>query len=313
MTVSTEDAAMLAAGYAQLYQPVGQGPMMVVTAQDQNGTPVVPTPQDPETKGIIPGITDLYANSEQDWVMEPTPELTTAVARLLQQANDPRSAEDVINELVQKMESAPAGGSKFQVVIDDAAAENYATYGDVDKWDSEFLTAQAMNERSGLFRTVESGLVKVGDSYVVDTQEADADSQLAQIIQIAAEDGLKQVEIKLSPENLGSLTIKLTQNADGTLQVVMQVSNSKAADVLNKHLDGLNHALQNYVQGQEVRVEIQRNQDSQQAEQQSRQQADPDGHSQRQQQQEQQQQQQEHSEAFLQRMRLGLDQLDDED
>jgi len=129
---------------------------------------------------------------------------------------------------------------------------------------------------------------------------------LADTIRFAAQQGLKQIEIKLSPENLGSLTVKLTQATDGTLQVVLHTANAKAANLLNQHLDNLNGLLQGVNQN-EVRVEVQRGEDSQQAQQQ---QTNPDGHN-HQQQQQQQQQEEEHSGDFLQKLRLGLFGLDD--
>ncbi|MDO5603494.1 MAG: flagellar hook-length control protein FliK [Oscillospiraceae bacterium] len=110
--------------------------------------------------------------------------------------------------------------------------------------------------------------------------------------------------MKLNPENLGALTIRLTQSADGTLQVVLRTSTVKAADLLNQHMSGLNAALQGYSQN-EVRVEVQRNEDSQQAQQQQQQQTDPNGHN-RQQQEQQQRQEESHSGDFLQKLRLGL-------
>ena len=68
------------------------------------------------------------------------------------------------------------------------------------------------------------------------------DANLANAIRYAAQQGMKQIEIKLSPENLGSLTIKVTQGIDGSLQVVLHASNAKAANLLTQHLDGLNTA-----------------------------------------------------------------------
>ena len=133
------------------------------------------------------------------------------------------------------------------------------------------------------------------------------DDQMADAIRFAAQQGLRQIEIKLSPENLGNLTIKLTQAADGTLQVVLHAANAKAANLLNQHLDGLNTALQGYNQNSEVRVEVQRNEDGQQAQQQ---QTDPNGHN-RQQQQQQRQEEHSHSQDFAQRLRLGLFGLED--
>ena len=158
-----------------------------------------------------------------------------------------------------------------------------------------------------LFKDVKTAPVKVGENFQLDTQQSDMDDQLADTIRFAAQQGLRQIEIKLSPENLGTLTVKLTQSTDGTLQVVLHAANTKAANLLNQHIDSLNVALQGYNQNNEVRVEVQRGENGQQAQQQ---QADPDGHNQQQQQQ-RQQQESEHNNNFIQKLRLGLYGLDD--
>lgn len=166
-------------------------------------------------------------------------------------------------------------------------------------------------EAKPLFHDVETAPVKVGENFQLDTEQPDMDANLANTIRMAAEQGWKQVEIKLCPENLGSMTIKLTQNSDGILQVVLHTSNSKAASLLTQHMSDLNAALQGYNQG-EVRVEVQHNENSQQAGQQQQQQTDPDGHN-RQSQQQQQQRQQDNGNSgdFLQKLRLGLFSLED--
>ena len=156
-----------------------------------------------------------------------------------------------------------------------------------------------------VFHEVETAPVKVGETYEpVDTQEPDMEAKLAATNRTAVQSGAEKVEIRLMPENLGRLTIEMTRDSSGALQVVLHASNSRAAGVLNEHLDGLRTALQNYGQ-QEVRVEVQRGEESQR--QQAFQNADPDGRGQRhQQQQRQEEQHQEHSEDFLQKLRLGL-------
>ena len=106
--------------------------------------------------------------------------------------------------------------------------------------------------------------------------------------------------------HLGNLTVKLTQAADGTLQVVLQTANAKAANLLSQHAEGLNAALQGYSQNGEVHVEVQRSDDSQQAQQQQQQQTDPNGHNRQSQQQQQQPREESHSGDFLQKLRLGL-------
>ena len=177
-----------------------------------------------------------------------------------------------------------------------------------DDEDPSDLTGELLADKP-LFKDVKAAPIKVGENFQLDTQQADMDDQLAETIRFAAQQGLKQIEIKLSPENLGSLTIKLTQSVDGSLQVVLHAANAKAANLLTQHLDNLNAALQGYSQNSEVQVQVQRGEDSQQAQQQ---QADPDGHN-RQQHQQQQQHQQDNgrSEDFIQRFRLGLSGLED--
>ena len=177
---------------------------------------------------------------------------------------------------------------------------------DTDDQDDADLDASVMGDQP-LFKDVKAAPVKVGENFQLDTQEPDMEVNLADTIRFAAQQGLKQIEIKLSPENLGSLTVKLTQATDGTLQVVLHTANAKAANLLNQHLDNLNAALQGYSHNSEVRVEVQRGEDSQQAQQQ---QTNPDGHNQQRQQQEHRQEEQ-HDGDFMQKLRLGLFGLDD--
>lgn len=166
------------------------------------------------------------------------------------------------------------------------------------------LDASAMADRQPLFKDVKATPIKVGDNFQLDTQQPDMEAKLAETIRFAAQQGLRQIEIRLSPENLGALTIRLTQSADGTLQVLLRTSTVKAANLLSQHTDGLNAALQGYGQN-EVRVEVQRGEDSQQAQQQQ-QQTDPNGHNRQSQQQQQRSQEESHSGDFLQKLRLGL-------
>jgi flagellar hook-length control protein FliK len=110
------------------------------------------------------------------------------------------------------------------------------------------------------------------------------------------------VEIRLAPQNLGSLTIEMAKDANGALQVVLHASNAKAAGVLNQHLDGLQAALRGYSQ-EEVRIEVQRSDESQQ---QNFRQADPDGRGNQQRQQQERREEEHTGDAFMQKLRLGL-------
>lgn len=287
--VTPEEAALLVAGYAKLSPPMEDGTVWMVAVQDENGNPVLPMAA-LGTDGLL--MDSQFTLTEGEWVLdEITPEFTQALEQLLQKTNDPRPAADLIAELKQKM-SDPQLGSAMELTVKTDVKEEFN------------LGAEVMTAGQPLFHDVEAAPVKVGENFQLDTQDADMDANLADTIQFAAQQGLQQIEIKLSPENLGNLTIKLTQAADGTLQVVLHAANLKAANLLNQHLGDLNAALQGHGQSSEVRVEVPRNEDSQQAQQQQHQ-ADPNGHNQNQQQQ-QRRQEDEHSGDFVQRLRLGL-------
>lgn len=146
--------------------------------------------------------------------------------------------------------------------------------------------------------------MKVGERYeVVDTQKPDVENQLADSIRAAVQTGQEHVEIRLNPQNLGSLVIEMTKDTAGVLQVVIHASTPKAEGLLNQHLSGLHSALQGYGQ-EEVRLEVQRNEHS---EQQNFRQADPDGRGQHHGR-GQQERHEEHTggEEFMQKLRLGL-------
>ena len=218
-----------------------------------------------------------------------------------QQAVDKAEAKPVEAEV--KPEEAPERVEAEAVEVRHSEAPQDVE-GEVQEKAPEEIPDEAVAQEP-VFQEVETAPVKVGETYEpVDTQEPDMEAKLADTIRTAVQSGAEKVEIRLMPENLGRLTIEMTRDSSGALQVVLHASNSRAAGVLNEHLDGLRTALQNYGQ-QEVRVEVQRGEESQR--QQAFQNADPDGRGQRhQQQQRQEEQHQEHSEDFLQKLRLGL-------
>ena len=151
--------------------------------------------------------------------------------------------------------------------------------------DAEKLQGETAEPEQTVFRETQATPVKVGERYeTVDTQKPDMEAKLADTIRQAAQTGAERVEIRLTPVNLGAVTIEMTKDASGALQVVLHAANSRAAGLLQQHLDGLHTALQSYGAGQEVHVEVQRNQDSQE---QHFQQADPDGRGQQQRQRQQ--------------------------
>lgn len=175
--------------------------------------------------------------------------------------------------------------------------------------DTEEPSGEAAAAEQPVFHETEAVPVKVGERYeVVDTEQPEMDHQLASTINDAAQLGQDRIEIRLNPQNLGSLVIEMTKDTNGALQVVLHASTPKAEGLLNQHLNNLHTALQGYGQ-EEVHLEVQR---GQQSEQQNFRQADPDGRGQHQHRQQQERQEEQQSgEEFMQKLRLGLFGMDE--
>lgn len=167
--------------------------------------------------------------------------------------------------------------------------------------DEAQTVAEPVEQETKVFGKMEAMPVKVGE--VVNMEEPDVDQQMSKIIAQANENGEKVVTIQLTPENLGTVTIQLTQSADGVLQILMQAVDSDAAKLLGSHAESIAQALQ--TAGSTVTVEVSTI-TTENAEQ-SMQDFDQEG-------QHQEQEEQEHDEEeqlvvtddFMQQLRLGL-------
>lgn len=156
-----------------------------------------------------------------------------------------------------------------------------------------------------LFQQVEHTPVKVGETPTAHVNAPDFEQALAKPIQQALGEGAQTLEIKLTPAHLGTVTVSLTQNQDGTLHVLLQPMTDKATRLLNEHTGGLMHLLRAGAHPG-VQIEVQQSEQSQQQSQEDRQnqgQRDPREQERRQQ---QQQERQHTSDNFLQQLRLGL-------
>lgn len=298
--------AMVAAGIAALTEledgtilvaiPASELPCMTMTVLQPNGEPDLNYPIVLQTGSGQ--VFKVWLDGEEPRVEQTvlTPRETARFEDALIQQT--RQVEDGVETVVVQKDAPRA-----ETQTEDGAQSSQEDRDGEDK-------VQVTVTREPLFKAFEGTPVKVGENFhTVDTQAADMDAQLAEAIRQAAQSGEQSMIIKLTPENLGNLTIQLTQSGDGALQVVLHASSAKAAGLLTQHLDSLNLALQN-LNGAPVRVEVQRHEDSQQAQQHAFQQADPDGHN-RQQQQQQRRQEETRSEDFIQQLRLGLFSLED--
>ncbi len=299
-------AALVAAGYVEVVKVFEDGSALLMLSEEMmnGGVAIVYGSNDLPTgaEELIPVIITNSAGEEITVTPKQIQEVFDSLGKEVPQkgGNDMTLVGQIDLSKYQDAKAVTADGKV--TTLREAIAEAKAKSGEAD--DDADLNAEVMTASQPLFKDVKAAPVKVGENFQLDTQEPDMDQQLAETIRYAAQEGIKQLEIKLSPENLGNLTIRLTQASDGTLEVVLHATNAKAANLLSQNLSGLNAALQGYGQG-EVRVEVQHNENSQQAEQQQQQQTDPDGHN-RQQQEQRRRQESEHSGDFVQKLRLGL-------
>lgn len=310
--LAAQEAAMLAAGYAQMTPPQADGLAWLAMPVDENGEAAVPVEAVQDQRA-------LFLNDE--WVVEPAPEVAVALEEVLQEYNDPTQASDILGELEQKLQDAAlkpqisTGGDTGDVTVDHTGhlgtTPGYFQapgHSFEEEDNSGELSQMAMSSQEKLFQDVEGTPVKVGEVFELDTQADDMDMQVADLIRSALIQDLNELEVRLTPANLGTVTIKLTQGSDGALSVIIHTSNAKTAALLSEHLDGLNQAIQS-TQNREVRVAVQYNEESQQSQ---YQQTDPDGHNGQQRQQEHHTEEQESGEDFVQRLRLGLVGVEDE-
>ena len=127
------------------------------------------------------------------------------------------------------------------------------------------------------------------------------DTQLAQALQT----GETMVRIQLTPENLGEVTVEITQTADGALRIALSAHNDSTRGLLERHASDLQGMLSNRTE-QSVEVSVQRQQESQQNQNQQHNYDGHNGHAQDGQERRRQQREHTSPEDFMQQLRLGL-------
>ncbi len=180
--------------------------------------------------------------------------------------------------------------------------------GDHNQSDGEDAAANAETAPQTLFRDVKAAPVKVGEAYTPEQSAAarDVSSQIGTQVSQAIAQGASRVEIQLTPDSLGRVTVEITQLPDGALHIALSADRNETQSLLEKHAANLQSILG---RGQEpVQVEVQRQQESQQN---HNQQNPYDGHSgnqqsRREQQEQHRQQHPQQSQDFLHQLRLGL-------
>ena len=197
--------------------------------------------------------------------------------------------EKVVNEQVGKTAESAVEKVQPQETDDDAQVE--------------LLDAQQAPRQ--IFQDVEAAPVKVGETYdAQQTQEPDVakqiDAQLAQALQ----KGESVVRIQLTPERLGTVTVEISQNASGIMHVALSAHSAETRGLLERHAGDLQGMLSS--RGQEVQVDVQRQQESQQNQNQQHSYDGHNGHAQDGQERRRQQREHTSPEDFMQQLRLGL-------
>ena len=170
------------------------------------------------------------------------------------------------------------------------------------------LTA-AEGWQTPLFQNVEHTPIRVGDAPVdMTAPPEEVNTALGDALKGAVDLGAQRLEIRLSPENLGTVVAEFTRSPEGALHVVLHAETQQAAKLLSDHAPALSLLLQENTNSQ-VRVDVPQPQQSQSPWQQPDQGA---GQQHQQQQQPQQNTQRQDAESFLHQLRLGLIEMEQE-
>ena len=182
-----------------------------------------------------------------------------------------------------------------------------------DKPEEDADTAQ-LAQGTPLFERVDAPVIKVAEATKPIPLEAeDGVEQLGDAIDtiLVNDVSANRIEVTLTPENLGKLTVEITRGEDGTLNVVLHATTEKAANLLEKGADGLRQALTASAE-RAVQIQVRGSEESQQ------QFLNPDGQNEQNRGQQQQQRngrrhEQQSAQDFLQQLRLGLVDVDNKE
>ena len=244
---------------------------------------------------------------EQSFAPETEAETTVEVPVEKTESAAPRQAAVTVEELPQTIEAPEAAQKAEEPTVEVKVEVGEAAPLAAEKSETEETPElQGAEVETPVFEDVKAVPVKVGETPRT-AKEQPVEEQIAPKVTEALRSGETRVELQLTPENLGKVTVEMTWSQDGGLVVQIHAENRETQNLLNKNTTNLAELLGRETQ-REVRVEVPRQEESQRQdlyEQQQEQQR-------RQQQQEQRRKQAASGEDFLQQLRLGLIPLDGE-
>ena len=218
------------------------------------------------------------------------------------QTVDPALAEELPQTIEAPEAAQDTEGRTVEVKVETGKAEVQETEDGSTEDPPEF---QGMETEARVFEDVKAVPVKVGEAPRAADTEEPLNEQIGPRLTEALRNGETRVELQLTPENLGKVTVEMTWSKDGGLVVQMHAENRETRDLLSRNTAGLEQLLGRETQ-QEVRVEVPRQEESQREDLYEQQQ---EQHRRRQQ---EQRRKQESGEDFLQQLRLGLIPLEGE-
>lgn len=219
-----------------------------------------------------------------------------------QQAVDQAPAEELPQAIEAPEAAQQTEGRTVEIKVETGRAEAQDAEASGTEETPELRDAET---EAPVFEDVKAVPVKVGEAPKAPEAEKPVEDQIAPRLTEALRNGETRVELQLTPENLGKVTVEMTWSKDGGLVVQLHAENRETQNLLSRNTTGLEQLLGREVQ-QEVRVEVPRQEESQRQDLYEQQQE------QHRRQQQEQRRKQESGEDFLQQLRLGLIPLDGE-
>lgn len=283
---------------------------MTLAAMLMAQAPVVPVEETLTPEVQTEAAAEVIAPLAAETVLTPEEEalVPEAEAKLLEtpaEGGENQAASQALTEELPQTIQAPEApqdteGRTVEVKVETGSGEAAPDAG-------EDTAPQGAEVETPVFEDVKAVPVKVGEAHKAPQPEEIMDKQVAPRIDEALANGQTRVELQLTPENLGKITIQLTTGEDGKLLVVLHAENRDTQSLLSRDTTRLAELLGRETQ-QEVRVEVPRQEESQRQDLYEQQQEQR----QHRQQQEQRRKRESAPEDFLQQLRLGLIPMDGE-
>lgn len=274
---------------------------------------MVPQASDAETQTVeVAEVGEVIAatgqNAETITVTEGTEMIETG--EVLTQENVVAEETGLIPEQTVEAPQNIAEAQTETVTEKDAEPVNTvakATEAPVDEVEDESAGEIVVTE-APLFKDVETAPIKVAEA-PAQAEAPELETQVSDKLVRILESGENRVEIQLTPEALGKMTIELTRSADGTLNVILNAENAETRSMLTRHITTLQETLVGRGQPS-VQIEVSRGEETQQQNFQQQDLGDDMNGSQNGQQ--QRRREESSGEDFLQQLRLGLIDLQEE-